>query len=309
MALCFLQHENEIQVPQLVQYGGSITFKDDFSINWLYTKLSFLILTSILYIICLISYTMEYGFIWWFTYYEYLNFLFLVIYFILSFIITIRIYRYIKNNELPYFLQTMNQHHLTTDTEDDNNNDPHTFYKNLTVQSIKSGNLGKCVAFFQYISLVGLWCGAILYWMHEFEINVFENDTTYSMQFIIIITNLIIQIIVIIDFFMSGFRLKYSGFIWPLFTMIIIIFINLIQILFDEIELNGEYDQHLFTELKWNTDIESALVTCFWSMAILLICNVSFTFIKNICLCKWSINQRQRVKYPRAQEAMHEVEI
>ena len=324
---CFLQHENEIRVPELVKYGGNIQFEDEFALKWFYLKLIFFSLSLILYITCFISYGIEYGFKWWFTYYEYLNFTFFIIYLFLSLIITLRIYRYIKNNQLPYCLQTAKPFQLTTDNEDEledinNNNDNNhrqnrdddddveinSFFKNISVEQLKSSILGKFVLFFQYISLNGLWTGCILYWMHEFEINVFKTDTSSSMQLVIIVSLFIVQIIASIDFFMSGFRLKYSGFIWSLLIMIIIIIINMIQIL--ENDLNKyDYDQHLFTELDWKNNVEPALVTCFWSMAILLIVNTSLTFLKNICLCKWSIKQRRAQRYPRAQEVGHEVEI
>ena len=144
--------------------------------------------------------------------------------------------------------------------------------------------------------------------MHEFEINLFMNESSQSMQFVIIITNIILPILSLIEFFLSGFRLKYSGFIWSAFIMLIVIGINAIQISTNNLNPN-DYNHHLFTELTWKSDIESSVVTIFWSLAILLIINTSLTFLKNICLCKWSIQQRRNQQYPDAQEIGAEVEI
>lgn len=319
MTLCFLQHENEIKIPELVKYGGTVQFKDEFSIKWFYTKLSFVILSTLLFILCFIIYAINYQIKWFFTYYNYLNLIFFIIYLISSLIITIRIYRYIKNTELPNCFKTNQPFRLAADNEEelqdlgrndqqngDQDNDNFK-YNDITIEQLKSEYLAKFVLFFQYISLIGLWTGSVLFWMHEFEIDILQNSTK-SMQFVIIITNAIMPILAMIEFFYSGFRLKYSGFIWSAFIMIIVIIINGIQISTNNLNPN-DYDHHLFTELQWKSNIESSIVTVFWSLAILLIINTSFTFLKNICLCKWSIQQRRSQKYPDAQEIGAEVEI
>ena len=323
MALCFLQHESEIRVPTLVKFGGSIQFTDEYSMKWFYFKSSLLVISSVLYMVCFISYGIEYGFKWWFTYYNYLNITFFIIYLISSLIITIRIYRYIKNNELPNCCKTKrairisdNEEELQDLSENENDHkldpshhDEHpSLYKDITMEQIKSKYLAGFVLCFQYISLSGLWCGAILYWMHEFEVDIFITKSSIAMQTVIITTNVIFPCFAIVEFFMSGFRLRYFGFIWPAFIMIIVIIINCIQIHKNNLNPH-DYDDHLFTELAWKSDIESSVVTCFWSLAVLLIVNTSFTFIKNICLCKWSVQQRRNQQYPEAPEIGAEVEI
>eukprot|EP01083_Nonionella_stella_P065965 173299_1 len=310
MSLCFLQHENEIRIPDMVKHGGNIHFEDEFSIKWFHMKVVLLILSTLLYAVCFIIYGMEFGFGPWFTYYSYLNFTFWLIYLTLSLWITTRIYRYVKNNELPRCFQTSRSYQFTTDTDDEDSHDAAheagaIVLHSIAVEQLKASVVAKITSLFQYIALVGLWCGAILYWLHEFEVQVY-NQSSLGMQFIIVISNIAIQIAAAIEFFMNGFRLKYSGFIWPLLVMVVIIAANMIQIISGQ--LSGEWNQHLFTELKWKDNVESVVVTVFWSMAILLMVNVAFTFCKNICLCKWSVQQRQKQRYPAAQE-VNQVDI
>ena len=178
-------------------------------------------------------------------------------------------------------IQDLSEHDNNHDpsNHNDNDNDNPSLYKDTTIDQIKSKYLAGFVLFLQYISLIGLWSGAILYWMHEFEVDIFMTKSSIALQFVIITTNIIIPCLAIIEFLMSGFRLKYFGFIWSAFIMIIVIIINCIQIYTNNLNSN-DYDDHLFTELAWNSDIESSIVTCVWSLAILLIVNTSLTFIK-----------------------------